>query len=455
MQNIEAKCSDPWYAGAQNQVAGNKDSDPIHAALYYLVTGNASYTDKAYRLARDFGISYSGAKQVDGKWEHERYYGERIPHCCLDPVALVYDWLYDNLSDSQKSELADLLKERVKRYKYGIRDYNKWHESFHDRGPAYLCAGLAIWEHLPESEKEDLCNFWENTRGTIGEMCPDGGITNGYDYYQPYYSMTVLLWDYATNWDVEIDKVRGYLTGEIKYFLHRMNSDATKWYQTHSDSRTNSDFSNDGYFVEPFQVFAVAYRLNWGLGQWVANRMKDGRNGSFGSSDSQPVWVALLLSDKNIKEQSPQDNLLFAELYSQESGSGNITMRSGWDFDNDISIGLFSQCFYEHNNNHFGHFDIRRGDVMLAVRSTARTGGNHGFWNAHMMNSSFTHNCMAFCPPGEEEIEHAWHDNDTPDKLDSDQHCYNPSAEPPNWMTNYRRACPSDSWRLSGYSMSS
>lgn len=259
------------------------------------------------------------------------------------------------------------------RYKHGIRDYNKWHESFHDRGPGYLSAGLAVWEHLSESERRDLQNYWENTRGAISEMCPQGGITNGYDYCQPYYTMTVLLWDYASNWDAEIDPVRDYLTGEIKYFLHRMNADATRWYQTHSDNRTHQDFANDGYFVEPFQAYAVAHRLNWGLGQWVANRTRAGLHGAFGSSDSRAKWVALLLSDRRLTETSPQDALPLTELYSQQGGSGNVTMRSAWTFSGEVSIGLFSQCFYEHDNNHFGHFDVRRGDELLAVRSTART----------------------------------------------------------------------------------
>lgn len=437
LQHIEARYDDPWYADAQNQVAEGKDRDPIHAALYYLATGNASYIGKAITLARDFGLSYSGARQVDEKWEHERYYGKRIPHCCLDPIALVYDWLNDKLSENQESEMVKLLKERIKRYKYGIRNYNKWHESFHDRGPAYLCAGLAIWEHLSENEKSDLRNFWENTKGTIREMCPQSGVTNGYPYYQPYYSMTLLLWDSATDWNVETDPVRDYLTGEIKYFIHRMNTDATKWYQTYSDSRTNPDFSDHSYFLEPFQAYAVACRLDWGVGQWVANKMK--RAFGFGIQSRSPVWVALLSSDKNIPDKNPATELSLAELYRQDGGPGNVTMRSGWNFENDISIGFFCQCYYEHNSNHFGHFDIRRGNTMLVARSTARTGGNHGFWNAHMMNSSFTHNCMAFCPPGEEEIEHAWHDNDTPDKLDSDQHCYYPAAEPSDWMVSYRR----------------
>lgn len=67
IEGIRGNYHDPWYADARRQVDGKRLTDPIHAALYYLATRDASYVERAVKLAGAFGMTHTGAKQENGR----------------------------------------------------------------------------------------------------------------------------------------------------------------------------------------------------------------------------------------------------------------------------------------------------------------------------------------------------------------------------------------------------
>ncbi|WP_409342083.1 Ig-like domain-containing protein [Paenibacillus sp. MBLB4367] len=266
----------------------------INAAYAYLLTGDSKYFNaaKAWALAACNYPTWGRppAQNTDLSGGHMLY-----------SVALVYDWLYNDLDDSTRKKLRETLLSRGNdMYKAATRpDSWHWNRQYLQNHnwialTGLLAAGLAVYDEAPEVEAWLKAGQGLLLR-TTGLLGPDGASQEGYGYAQ--YGLEALL--------KYLDLSRKFL-GADKFSTEWVKNAA--YYQIYLSLPVNSWWNQDNHinfadedrfnFNGPdylLRVLASEYKN--GYAQWMARV-------SAQSGVSNPIseWMGILWYDPEVEE---------------------------------------------------------------------------------------------------------------------------------------------------------
>ena len=301
------------------------------------------------------------------------------------PVALAYDWLYDQWSEDQRASLRDKLAEGVEYLVNFIRrDRLSPYNVFLYNSPfqSLMAANLALYGDDPRGElnmrftydlwKHRVLPAWRQVMGENGGW-HEGGEYVGVGIGQAVYQVPA-MWRAATGED--LFKTEPGIRGFLDYMVYRKQPDGT-------DSR----WGDAGYFdriVPDLVPLALEYRH-------VAayNIRPPGR---------QPVptsWPWGPLSDASLLDPRARDALPLARHFD---GIGLVVARSDWSSDATYVSFKAGDNFWSHSHLDQGAFTIYKGGGL------ALDSGVYGpkYGSDHHMNytyQSIAHNLVTVTDP--------------------------------------------------------
>ncbi|MBW2524283.1 MAG: heparinase II/III family protein [Deltaproteobacteria bacterium] len=380
---LQARWNHSAYDGLRQSIAGS--SHPLHRALVYLATGDASHARAAITDALQYGTS-------GGNGEREAGFS--------DTVALVFDWCYAELTPTEKSQLVSLIGSRMSGYKQGFLERFQWHENYLFGSLGYFSTVLAIeGEAGTTSELRDAQTMLQNLQELGDEVSADGA-------YQPYFYQGVIqtlpffMWDTAT--DLDFPSRSLYAQNVHRYALRRLSPSGERFQRGPGDD----DGDETGYMLADCDDFPApgAYMIGAHfqdpLGHWLGDVLRDGGHG-LGWPCGGAAWLNFIYYDLSAPRQSPADaSEPLAKLFS---ANGQVHLRSGWNIANgagpDTRVWFYNGPRTTHSRASQNHFTVWRGDDDLII-----TGGNYYGSPSDYEDRYFGHaiarNTVLFTPNG-------------------------------------------------------
>ncbi len=272
------------YCGAATLVYGRSDGKRMlelaqtalarlcTCAYAYKTTGLTKYKEQ---VIKDLETVCNSSKFPD--WNSQKHFldtGELAAG-----VALAYDWLYSDLSSSQKTSAVNALKNNAftpaERQIWNLNFYTavgNWNQVCNG---GLIAGALAVYENVASQAKKIIQKGVESNLKIMESLyAPDGNYPEGYSYWgygtmYQVFLMTVL--ETATGSDLNLSKVPGF--------------DKTGHYMLHMEGTCNLNFnfsdctSSVGpavaqwYFAHKFNDTSVLYIEKNRLGQY---RTSDG-----------------------------------------------------------------------------------------------------------------------------------------------------------------------------------
>lgn len=362
--------NDSFYDAIKNDVLGtlghnNPSTRAVANAFAYVATGNTAYADAAIDTVEDY--MFPNSQHTNNEHKYERY--DNRYAAFTDAPALVFDWVYDSMSSSEKSNWIARLNERLLYWEDLANANMRWHEG-HVFYTPYISIALAIYgesgaaNHLSKAHNMVLnWNDMENEASSDGAWRP-------YNYQVRYQPFGRLMWSLATDRDVAAEA--GFVENVATAMAYRLGRDKDRFMTGPGEHQ----FDANGYVIlnetpgAAMTLYGLASHFDDSIAQWLGDRLRiDGDQATkFGAVSSDPNWLAYILHDPSVTPTSPsQAHLPLAKLFE---ANNQVTMRSGWEFDQgqDIVAWLYSGSYDSHAlEGSTSHWDIRRGDDRLAM----------------------------------------------------------------------------------------
>ena len=304
------------------------------------------------------------------------------------PVAVAYDWLYEQWTDEQRAGLRDKLVSNADYLIYRIREkqrlspYNVY--LYNSPFQALIATSLALYGDDPRGElimrhshdywKNRVLPVWRQIMGSNGGW-HEGGEYVGIGIGQAIYQVPA-MWRKATGEDLFLSEsgIRGFLD----FLVYRTRPDGThfRW--------------GDGAFFDrkvpdriPLAIeyrHAAAYSLNG-----CPRRMEP------------TSWPWGPLPDNSLCDPDAISRLPLARYFD---GIGMMVARSDWTADATYVTFKAGDNYWSHTHLDQGSFTIYKGGA-LAIDSGAY-GGGRGYGSDHHMNYAYqtiAHNTLTVRDP--------------------------------------------------------
>ena len=317
-QNIKSN-ADLYVDDPSNMPSWMKKGAMETFAFLYLIEGDTVYSNAAKQLVNDLINNYPGytSSQLFNSLGagHQR------------PIAIVYDWIYDTLSQAERKSLTDHMIV-VSENTVGFMPINTQKNLGNNptiQGLNNLYATIAIYgDGYRDNEALTLLNdfgeFFEgNTIPQMNKMWgTNGGEVSGRSYSK--HNFITRLPYLIEMWRVLTNGSRNYFTTAnfMKYFSYW---DAMSWrpdnYHMKNGAYTFYEASKSDYFRYVYSL--LANRLNDPLSQYIAENTT--------TTTWQNDWQYILWYDPSVSSNTyqsyPKDALF--------DGTGTIVSRTGWD----------------------------------------------------------------------------------------------------------------------------
>ncbi|HQS98817.1 MAG: hypothetical protein B7Y26_01740 [Hydrogenophilales bacterium 16-64-46] len=300
------------------------------------------------------------------------------------PVALAYDWLYEQWSDAQRAQLRDKLAEGVGYLVNFIRrerlsPYNVY--LYNSPFQALMAASIALYGDDPRGElymrfthdlwKHRVLPVWRQVMGQGGGW-HEGGEYVGIGIGQAIYQVPA-MWRAATGED--LFKSEPGIRGFLDFAVYRKQPDGTdfRW--------GDAGFFNRG--IPDLNALALEYR------HAAAYSLRPPRRG-------QPTsWPWGPLSDASLLEPQARARLPLTKRFD---GIGMVIARSDWSAD-------ATYVSFKAGDNYWSHSHLDQGAFSLHKRGgLALDSGLYGpkYGSDHHMNytyQSIAHNLVTITDP--------------------------------------------------------
>lgn len=284
-------------------------------------------------------------------------------------MALCYDWLYDDLSDTTLEKIRTaLLKHGTAMHSSFINNGRGWTKKYiQNHGWINLtglsAAAIAIYDEYPECIVwlKDSANFFSYA---FTLLPPDGASQEGVGY-----------WSYGIEWLLKYARLARDFTGVDVYkcdwlkntgYYRLYMSDPEGGWSAKSLSPKIADAHGFDYSGSHNILYHLAAEYNNGHFQYLADKLE---NTGYNSCDVTEVWTTLLWYNPKIRATSPIDldpGKIFEDM-------GLAALHSGW---NPTDSALYFRC-----GPHLGHHATNALDLLDAK--------NIGEGHVHPDNNSF------------------------------------------------------------------
>jgi len=372
---------------------------PTPSDLARLRRDHPRYLSETKRAARD-GAGNMGAAVIAAYLEpgsinldklHRRLMTLRFQwrgHEQTKPLALAYDWLYEQWSDQQRAELqsklvagGQYLIDRIRKER--LSPYNVY--LYNSPLQALVALSLAVYGDTPEAEPimRFTANFWKERTLPVWRqiMGQNGGWHEGGEYVgigigQAVYQIPA-MWRSATGEDFFAEpSIRGFLD----FLVYRTRPDGThfRW----GDGAFHDRLVPDRVPLAIELRHAAAYSL-----------------GGCPKRIEPTSWPWGPFPDSSLCDPSAVERLPLTKYFD---GIGLLVARSGWGEEATYLTFKAGDNFWSHSHLDQGAFTLYKGGA-LAIDSGAYGGGS-GYGSDHHMNYSYqtvAHNLVTVMDPAD------------------------------------------------------
>ncbi len=324
---------------------GGKTTQEALVLLDSYEEGDAEYAKLMAFLAymeRDpyyINLTIEWAKHLSTKTP-ENSEGDILLRRRIERLSEIYDWLYDDLSATDKATIRSALKNHVDQlmsfdYMQTTRNYIQKHSRWGDGVVAQ--ALLAMYDDFDATfTKVYADNLLSSTREHLRKysdaesyIASDGGwhLGWGYAYFNANYMFNYFIWSTATDETMLDDWM-----GDLNYwYLYALRADKTL------PQMGDATISSMGY-----GILAALYQSTLkrdGFAKWYVDESQNTYN---------DLFARFLLQDDSVVAKSPA-TLPTSRYFKQV---GTVVVRDSWNFDEATMLIFKSSPFYNAGHHH-------------------------------------------------------------------------------------------------------
>ncbi|RAV28195.1 heparinase II/III domain-containing protein [Sinomicrobium soli] len=275
-------------------------------------------------------------------------------------VAIGYDWLYDALDEGTRSKIRSAIVEKafetskVSSYNWFYDRENNWNQVC-NAGLVY--GALAILEEEPEASVAIIEKALETNRKVLEIYAPDGNYPEGPGYWAygtTFQVMMLAALDSAFGNDAGLSDTPGFMAS-AEYMLY-MTGPSGQWFNYSDCAKTAQPlpamFWYAGKQKNASLLFEEKALLN--EGEYFRN-----------FSEERILPLALIYGkDLNLDQLSAPQK----EVWSGEGITPVVTVRKGWEGDDDRYVGIKAgEAYTSHGHMDAGAFVYDIGNTRWAV----------------------------------------------------------------------------------------
>ena len=346
------KLENPGWLSNRRKKAADGEGDFYSAAVTAYVEPGSLNLDILYQRLMELEITWRGHQQAK-------------------PVAVAYDWLYDQWTDEQRAGLQDKLASNAEYMIHRIREKQRLspYNVFLYNSPfqALIATALALYGDDPRGNpimnytydywKNRVLPVWRQVMGNNGGW-HEGGEYVGIGIGQAIYQVPA-MWRSATGED--IFSAEPGIQGFLDFLIYRTRPDKShfRW----GDGSHFDKLIPDRIPLAIEYRHAAAYSMN-GCPRHIA----------------PTSWPWGPLTDNSLCDPDAVKELPLARYFD---GTGMLVARSDWTPDATYVSFKAGDNYWSHTHLDQGSFTVFQNDA-LAIDSGAYGGGGHYGSNHHM-----------------------------------------------------------------------
>ncbi len=305
---------------------------PQLLTLYSYLSDNQNYKE----MVIDWAINVLSREKIINDSSKDISIRTRIAR-----LSEVYDWLYSDLSSSEKRVIRDALKSNIDTYMSWdyvvhpnyIQSHSRWGHGVVEKGLLAMYGDFDenFTKEYADSMLSKIREHLRNYEKVEGYIAKDGGWHLGwmYAYFYANYTFNYLVWSSATNESMLNDWM-----GELTYwFIYALRADYTL--PQMGDANINSI-----YFGDYAALYQAKYQKD-GYAKWYLDKEKE-------KDYYNNYLVKLLLTDKTVQATTPSS--LPTSRYFKNAGV--VVARDSWDFEKATMLIFKSSPFYSAGHHH-------------------------------------------------------------------------------------------------------
>jgi hypothetical protein len=315
----------------------------------------------------------------------------------VDAAALVFDWCYDLLDNSDKVELIGKIRllrnEHKNNSTTGVRGFFRWHETFLKSSFAYVASVLAIeGEPGVSSELREAQNVLQNLQELGDEVAGDGGYQD-YFYQGSFQILPFLMWSSATDRDFALDSK--FTQNFTKWATYKLSPTREGFLRGPGDDHAFESAYTKG-MISAGGFYLLASYLGDPVAQWLGGVLEENFDQDRHWPTRGPSFLSLIHFDPERPAQSPSDaGFPLSALFET---SGMVHTRSSWSADSDtVHSWFFNGPATGHSGESQNHFVIWRGDDPLILQGGGYL-GSPSTYHSHYYLPTVSDNSVLFSP---------------------------------------------------------
>ena len=271
-------------------------------------------------------------------------------------LGMLYDWVYDYLSDDEKRQIRIKILELMDYLDTEYHYYSGPHYLGGHRRLANIVALVGLLPiyhdiHLDTNDVQDryntylesVVNLWRNGYNPVAKwISKNGGHHMGWAYGTSYSELTpYIVWEYATN---EESWFSNWQANKTFFFLYGLRNDNN--YQAYLNGGYGTfPYSGDVWYTaysasfHGFQLLTATHFFNNDYAKWLYTHM---------GINTKYYWD-LLYRNYNAGDELNPNNLPLSRHFEN---SGYVIVRDSWDFSQNTLAVFKSSSFYSTNHHH-------------------------------------------------------------------------------------------------------
>ena len=366
---IRANTQDPQFTDfwkEQLALDVGDDNNLFREAFIYAITADPQRGESAKRVL----LETVAREHWHNFVEHDKPLGFLQAGRITAWVSLGYDWLYDLLSEDERSRVRDAIAnkgcEPLYRSLYGFKHPDRttgW--AFADHAPGVFGhIDMTRWPHILAKN-----NFRAIINGgiTLGSIVLEGHDDRAREW-QEMALESIALFNGLLKDDGSYDEAVAYLNYAMTYQLHAMEAARRKLDRDYFDTANFQGMidyvlamylPSDMYPHGSLAFGDAGNSLQSSSPFWVARNARDGVAQHLGSNLADHDLMSLVYYDPTVTASPPSDDLLFVELDLDW-----IVSRSGFDRE-DFVVGMRSGEPMNHEHGDRNSIQLKALDEIL------------------------------------------------------------------------------------------
>jgi len=327
--------------------------------LAYKLTGEQKYKETAERFAKK-GISYPS-------WGYGSSANNDLAAADMFvAISCYYDWLYDELSNEEKTAIVNELITRGTVMSNGSW-YNFAYLQNHlwiSMTGLYACAAAIYDVYEPAVKWFGIADMrWKGSLFYLGKETADGSSHEGYGYYEYGLSFLAHYLDIAKEFFNYDFSNHAYFKNAYKYITNvwmpgSYDENGKVFVMAYGDATMDQGVSSIA------SVAQLAHITGSGENQWLVNHWRDKINDTNGNKDLEKLF---LWYDEGLKEVPPEkQNRSNDELLEH---LGFFFSRTGWEDDSTVFSYRCGSTFGDYVVENPATYDLGRGHQHGDVNS--------------------------------------------------------------------------------------